>query len=196
MKDETKKKLKWTTEKRLLSELKDHPNNPRILTKKSHDELIKSFEEFDYVELAAIDANNTIVAGHQRIHIMLELGWGDREIEVRVPTRKLTKREQNKYLLISNKVTGEFDYDLLANHFEMDELLESGFSEQELLGHVDEGAEDDELDEKDVDESIVDGLDLQVRFLISIQNEDATSLQNQLDAVLKGFPRAKMEKKI
>lgn len=176
--------------------MKDHPNNPRILTKKSHDELIKSFEEFDYVELAAIDANNTIVAGHQRIHIMLELGWGDREIEVRVPTRKLTKREQNKYLLISNKVTGEFDYDLLANHFEMDELLESGFSEQELLGHVDEGAEDDELDEKDIDESIVDGLDLQVRFLISIPNEDATSLQNQLDAVLKGFPRAKMEKKI
>lgn len=190
------KKLLWTTEKRKVSELKDHPNNPRSLSKKTHADLLKSFEEFDYVELAAIDFDNTIVAGHQRIHIMLELGWGDREIDVRVPNRKLTTKEQRKYLLVSNKVTGDFDYDILANQFEVEELFDAGFVEADLIGHIGEEDEEEELDEKDYDESLTDDLDLQVKFVIVIPNEDATSLHNRLDEVLKGFPRAKMEKKV
>lgn len=190
------KKLLWTTEKRKVCELKDHPNNPRSLSKKSHADLLKSFDEFDYVELAAIDFDNTIVAGHQRVHIMLELGWSDREIDVRVPNRKLTTKEQRKYLLVSNKVTGDFDYDILANQFEIEELFDAGFVETDLIGHIGEEEEDEELDEKDYDEGLTDGLDLQVKFVIVIPNEDSTSLQNQLDTVLKGFPRAKMEKKV
>lgn len=190
------KKLLWTTEKRKVSELKDHPDNPRSLSKKSHADLLKSFEEFDYVELAAIDYDNTIVAGHQRIHIMLELGWNDREIDVRVPNRKLSDKEQRKYLLVSNKVTGDFDYDILANRFEVEELFDAGFEESDLIGHIGEEEEDEELDEKDYDEGLTDGLDLQVKFVIVVPNEDSTSLQNQLDGVLKGFPRAKMEKKV
>lgn len=191
------KKLLWTTEKRKVSELKDHPNNPRTLSKKSHADLLASFDEFDYVELAAIDFDNTIVAGHQRVHIMLELGWGDREIEVRVPNRKLTTKEQRKYLLISNKVKGDWDFDILANQWEVEELFDGGFVEADLIGHFeDDEEEEEELDEKDYDEGLTDGLDLQVKFVIVIPNEDATSLQNQLDGVLKGFPRAKMEKKV
>lgn len=190
------KKLLWKTEQRKVKDLLDHPNNPRTLSKKSHADLLKSFEEFDYVEIAAIDADNTIVAGHQRIHVMLELGWDEKEIDVRVPNRKLTTKEQRKYLLLSNKVTGDFDYDILANQFEVEELYDAGFEEKDLLGYIEDMAEDEDLDEKEYDESLTDGLDLQVKFVIVIPNEDATSLHNRLDELLKAFPRAKMEKKV
>ena len=151
------KKLKWNTQKRKISDLKDHPTNPRTLSKKSHDDLLKSFEEFDYVELVAIDDDNTIVAGHQRVHIMLELGWGNEEIEVRVPNRKLTDKEQRKYLLMSNRVSGDWDFDMLANLFEMDELYECGFEEKDFhLGdwesNLDDSVDEDKSD--DLDETV------------------------------------------
>lgn len=191
------KKLLWATETRKVSDLKDHPNNPRTLSKKSHADLLASFDEFDYVELVAVDADNTIIAGHQRIHIMLELGWGDKEIEVRAPNRKLTQKEQRKYLILSNKLKGDWDYDILADQWEIEELFDAGFTEQDLLGHFpEEEGEEEEVDEKSYDESLTDNLDLIVKFVIVIPNEDSTSLQNQLDSVLKGFPRAKMEKKV
>lgn len=194
-------KLKWKTELRKVSDLKDHPDNPRSLSKKTHAELLKSFEKYDYVELAAVDFDNTIVAGHQRVHIMLELGWGDQEIEVRIPNRKLTEKEQRGYLLTSNKVTGDFDYDILANRFEVEELYEAGWTENELLGNIpeceeDDESEDEEVEGKEYDESVTDNLELQVKFVIVIPNEDSTSLHNKLDELLKGFPRAKMEKKV
>lgn len=190
------KKLLWSTERRKVQDLKDHPNNPRTLSKKSHEELLKSFEEFDYVELAAIDFDNTIVAGHQRVHIMLELGWHEKEIEVRVPNRKLTNKEQKKYLLVSNKVTGDFDYDILANQFEMEELFDAGFVEEDLLGHISkDDKEEEEVEESGYDDDLEQAIDSLVKFVIVAPNEDAPSLQNQLDKFLKGFPRAKMEVK-
>lgn len=185
-------KLKWSTQKRKVSDLKDHASNPRSLSKKSHGDLLKSFEDFDYVELAAIDFDNTILAGHQRIHIMLELGWQDREIEVRVPNRKLTKKENRKYLLVSNKVTGDWDYDILANEFDVDELFDAGFEEKDLIGHIEAEDEDPEVSSGD---SEGDSLDAQVKFVIAIPEEDSTSFHNQLGKLLDSFPRAKMEKK-
>ena len=188
------KKLIWTTEKRKVGDLIDHPSNPRTLSKKAHSDLLKSFEEFDYVELAAIDFDNTIVAGHQRVHIMLELGWQDKEIEVRVPNRKLSEREQRKYLLVSNKVSGDFDYDILANEFEIEELLDAGFVEEDLIGHLSDTVEEKQEDEE-TKESNEECGDCMTKFIIVMPDEDSTSFENQVDKILKGFPRAKMEKK-
>jgi len=143
------KKLEWQTEKRKVSELVDHPKNPRILSKKSHDELIKSFEEFDYVELVAITKQNVIIAGHQRVSIMKELGWTEKEIEVRVPNRDLTEKEIKKYLLRSNKNVGDWNYEILANDFEIEELFGVGFTEEELTQNIvdpDDILEPDEIE--------------------------------------------------
>lgn len=187
------KKLAWSTEKRLVKDLKDHPQNPRTLSKRNHDELVKSFEEFGYVEVAAIDRDDTILAGHQRVHIMLELGWQDTEIDVRVPNRKLTDRERRKYLLRSNKNTGDFDYDILANEFEVDELYDAGFIAGDLLGHI--KAEEEEDSDGEDSAGSGDESEARAKFIIILPEEDSTSFHNQLDKLLEGFPRAKMEKK-
>lgn len=133
--NQPKEKITWRTEKRKINDLKCHPTNPRILKKNQHSQLLKSFKKFDYAELCAINEDGTILAGHQRISIMKELGWGEREIEVRVCNQFLDETNAKEYLLRSNKNVGEFDWDCIVNNFDIKELLEVGFDEKEILAN-------------------------------------------------------------
>lgn len=190
------KKIVWKTVLKKISELKDHPHNPRVISEKNHKELLKSFKKFDYAELIAINLDNTILAGHQRVHIMQELGWLDKEIEVRIPNFLLTDEDAKEYLIRSNKNTGEWNYEILANCFEVDALYDCGFEEKDFQLHGSDWEDEEEIEGKEFDESLTNDLSLIVRFSISIPNEDSTSFENQLTQLLKGFPRAKMEKKV
>lgn len=125
------KRLKWHTEKRKVNELLPYEGNPRQMTEKQKKDLEKSLKKFDLVEIPAIDTDNKIIAGHQRIKIMQMLGKGEETIDVRVPNRKLTEEEFKEYNLRSNKNVGEWDWDMLANYDER--ILEDvGFDEKEL----------------------------------------------------------------
>lgn len=121
--------MKWQTEQRRISDLVPTEHNPRQLTEKQFNDLKKSLTKFDLAEIPAINTDNQILAGHQRMKIMAALGRGDETIDVRVPDRKLTKAECDEYLVRSNKNTGEWNFDELANSFDIDLLKEWGFEE-------------------------------------------------------------------
>jgi len=125
------KGLKWHTEKRRIDDLIPFEGNPRQMTQKQKDDLQKSLEKFDLVEIPAIDTDNRIIAGHQRLKIMQLLGRGEEMIDVRMPNKKLTDEEFKEYNLRSNKNLGEWDYDLLAN-FDKGLLLNAGWEDKEL----------------------------------------------------------------
>ena len=145
--------IEWRTEKRLISELKDHPKNPRIITKAQLDQLKKSLKKFNYVETVVINIDNTILAGHMRVKAMKAMKKGKQEIDVRVPNRMLTPEEAEEYLIRSNKNTGEWDWEILANEFETDKLFDWGFTEDELqFKGPKEEAEDDGYDEEPPEE--------------------------------------------
>ena len=93
-----------------------------------------------------------LIAGHQRIKIMQLIGQGDELIDVRVPDRQLTKKDAEEYLIRSNKNTGSWDWDILANIFDSDDLLEWGFTKLELgIDDIDYVAGHGE---KEIDENI------------------------------------------
>jgi ParB-like chromosome segregation protein Spo0J len=96
-------KLTWHTEQRKIADLVPFPDNPRRLTDKQAKDLKRSLEKFDLVEIPAIDADNKIIAGHQRLKLMQVLGRGEETIDVRVPNRKLTDAEFMEYNLRSKK---------------------------------------------------------------------------------------------
>lgn len=123
--------LKWTTQRRKVKDLIPYHNNPRKMSEKQVADLRTSFEKFDLVEIPAITLSNVLLAGHQRMRIMLLLGRGEEEIDVRVPNRLLTEAEAKEYLLRSNKNTGSWDWDLLAQEDE-NILLDVGFTVEEL----------------------------------------------------------------
>lgn len=138
-------KLKWHTEKRKVKDLIPFEGNPRQMTEKQVQDLQKSLEKFNLVEIPAINTDNKIIAGHQRLAILKLLKREKEIVDVRVPNRKLTEKEFEEYLLRSNKNTGEWDWDLLAN-FDKDFLEDVGFDEVKINKFL--GLEDNKKDEK------------------------------------------------
>lgn len=125
--------LIWTTEKRNVKALIPLPYNPRKLTDKQRKDLEESLTKFNLVEIPAINLDNTIIAGHQRLMILSALGRGDEEIDVRVPNRILTVAEVKEYNVRSNKNSGEWDVETLKANFDLSELLQWGFDHESFM---------------------------------------------------------------
>lgn len=114
---------------------------------KQIEDLKQSLRKFDLVELPVVDTDNTVIAGHQRLMVLKLLGREDETIPVRVPNRKLTKKENDQYLLSSNRIHGDWDWQKLANEFDVDILMMSGFDDTDLTHLFDDlEVEDDEFD--------------------------------------------------
>jgi hypothetical protein len=124
--------MKWHTEQRKINDLIPSENNPRQLTEKQHKDLEKSLKKFDLVEIPAINVDGQILAGHMRLKILQQLERGDEIIDVRVPDKKLSKKDCDEYIVRSNKNTGEWDFDKLLINFDIPELKEWGFDDFEL----------------------------------------------------------------
>jgi len=137
---------------RKISELKPAEYNPRQLTTKQYSDLKASLERFGFTDPAIINTRksrkNYIIGGHQRIKVWQEMG-NDTAPCVEVDLSEKEERELNIRL---NKNTGKWDYDILANEFDVDDLMEWGFEDFELDVTVEEPepeAEDDNYEEPD-----------------------------------------------
>lgn len=133
----TKQKLEWHNERRRVNDLLPHPQNPRVLSDSQRDALIKSLKRFGLAEIPAVNTDNRILAGHQRIKVLQLLGCGEDVIDIRIPSRPLTKKEADAYLLSSNAIHGAWDFDLLKS-FPTDLILDIGFDDAELTSIYDD----------------------------------------------------------
>lgn len=118
--------LEWHNEKRKVKDLIPYEFNPRTLTEAKKEKLIKSLEKFNLAEVPAINTDNKIIAGHQRVKILLHLNRGEDIIDVRVPNRELTEQEFKEYNITSNVPAGYWDLDILEEHFADIDLEELG----------------------------------------------------------------------
>lgn len=125
------KKLSWTTVQKRVNDLIPQEINPRKISDKQMSDLKRSLKKFNLVEIPAVDYDGTILAGHQRIKALQLLERGDEMIDIRVPNRKLTEKEAKEYLIGSNKLGGDWDFDILKS-FELDTLSFAGFDDIEL----------------------------------------------------------------
>ncbi|NGX36882.1 MAG: hypothetical protein K1000chlam2_00027 [Chlamydiae bacterium] len=125
--------MKWRLETRKLSDLKPNPKNPRKMSKKDADHLEKSIEKFGLCEPIVITQEGLIIGGHQRVKTMEKMGH--EETEVYVPDEPLSPEETDELNIRLNKNNGSFDFDLLANNWDPLDLMDWGFSVEEL--HLD-----------------------------------------------------------
>ena len=130
----------WTTERRKLRDLKPWPINPREIKKDQAKRLQESFDQFGQVETIAIGPANEVFNGHQRLNVLLAQHGPDYEVDVRVSSRPLTEHERQKLTVFLHQgAIGEWDFELLANTFEVDDLIDWGFKPYELgmAGEID-----------------------------------------------------------
>ncbi|MBS9773813.1 MAG: DNA modification methylase [Tenacibaculum sp.] len=118
--------IEWHTEQRKVLELVPYNYNPRKCTPERLEKLKRSLEKFNLAEIPAINTDNIVIAGHQRIKVLMELDRGDEVIDVRVPNRALTEQEFKEYNITSNVSVGYWDMDILEEIFADIDLLELG----------------------------------------------------------------------
>ena len=126
--------IKWKYEERELDELTENVDNPRRLSKKRAEELKKSLSKFGVCQPIVIQPDGAVVGGHQRLKILKALGHND--VTVAIPSRALSKRELQELTISLNKISGDFDFDILANCWDIDVLLDSGFTSEELVSNI------------------------------------------------------------
>ena len=125
-----------------VTDLRKAGYNPRQLKKEQYLELRKSIKKFGIAEPLVINVNelrkNVIIGGHQRFRIAKELGLA----EVPCVELDLSENDEKELNIRLNKNTGEFDFDILANFFDKEFLLDVGFKESELGMYLDEFEEE------------------------------------------------------
>ena len=136
-------KIIWHAEKRKLSELKPHPENPRIFTDKGMKDLAKSIRNIGMAQPINITRDNIILSGHARCEILKQKGI--EEVEVYVPNRDLTAEEQHEVLIRMNaNIAGDWDWDGLANEYNTKDLDEWGLDIPDFNPEEDEESDEEE----------------------------------------------------
>lgn len=125
--------IEWTTVQRKVKDLVPYEYNPRILTDDKKEKLKASLERFNLAEIPAINTDNKIIAGHQRVKVLMELGRGNEIIDVRLPSRPLTEKEFKEYNITSNVPTGYWDIDVLEEMFADIDLERLGLNLDEIV---------------------------------------------------------------
>ena len=156
--------------------------NPRQLTKDQHQHLKDSIQRFGLVDPILVnkhkDRKDIIIGGHQRVRVAKDL-----DID-KVPCIELSlsyekERELNVRL---NKNTGEWNWDELANSFDIAELTDWGFNESQLVGFSD--LDYSILDDEEVDnemENMYDGTRKAIQIEFTLEDyEQAYKLVNEL----------------
>lgn len=125
-------------ERRRIEELKPAEYNPRKRLRPGDEEyerLKKSIEAFGYVDPIIINADGTVIGGHQRLFVLQDLGY----LEADVAVVDLNKQDEKALNIALNKISGEWD----------DEKLAALLSELDVEGYLMEltGFDGDELSE-------------------------------------------------
>lgn len=137
--------INWHLETRKLADLKDHPKNPRKLDKDQAEHLQKSLEKFGLIDKPIINLDNQIIGGHQRKNVLKKMKL--KQIECFVPDHMLTPEEVDELNIRLNRNTGDWDWDILANQWDTEQLIDWGFKAEEFLGaSVEEIMGEDEED--------------------------------------------------
>ena len=126
-------------ESKLIKDLKPATYNPRQISTKQYNDLKASVKKFGLVDPIIINQNgNVVVGGHQRLKICKEL----KHIEIDCVVLDLSKEEERELNIRLNKNTGDFDMDILANEFDIDELVDWGFKHIDLDVNIDKIVDD------------------------------------------------------
>ena len=159
--------------------LQEAEYNPRQLTEEQFANLKTSIEEFGFVDPIIVNTHegrkNVVVGGHQRLKVAKLLNYNKVPcVEVKLPVAR--ERELNIRL---NKNVGEWDWDALANNFDVSDLIEWGFSDGSFTGFKDiDYTVLDQVDDGELD-VFLDGTRKAIQIEFRLEDyEEATSLIN------------------
>ena len=126
-----------------IEKLISNPNNPRVIKDDKFKKLVQSIMEFPkMLELRPIVVNDEMVVlgGNMRLKACKEAGI--KEVPV-IKASELTEDEQRQFIIKDNVGFGEWDWDMIANEWDEQELTDWGLDLPKDFGIQLEADEDD-----------------------------------------------------
>lgn len=148
-----------------IKEVKVNPNNPRLIKDDKFKKLVQSVKDFpEMLNIRPIVVNKDmiILGGNMRYKACLEAGLK----EIPVIVTDLTEEQQREFLIKDNVSGGEWDWDILANEWNTEELTEWGLDVWQPAPEIDYGLLDDEDEVDSMLNDMADGVKkaIQIEF--------------------------------
>jgi ParB-like chromosome segregation protein Spo0J len=105
-----------------ITDIKPNPNNPRVIKDDKFRKLVASIREFPkMLELRPIvvNADMVVLGGNMRLKALQELKLKEAPI---IKIDDLTEEQQKEFIIKDNVGFGEWDWDQLANEWDVQEL--------------------------------------------------------------------------
>jgi hypothetical protein len=109
-----------------ISEVKPNPKNPRIIKDGKFQKLVKSIQEFPdmlnkrpLIVFTDVDGKYCVLGGNMRLKACKEIGL--KEIPI-IVADEWTEEQKNEFLIKDNVGFGEWDWDSLANEWDVEKL--------------------------------------------------------------------------
>lgn len=142
-----------------INEIKPNPNNPRIIKDDKFKKLVKSIQDFpQMLELRpiVIDENNVVLGGNMRLKACIEAGLKDVPVK---QAKELTEEQKKEFIVKDNVGYGEWDWDDLANNWNVEDLTEWGLD----IPNFDTGGFADQNKELSLDD-VSDSMSINLKY--------------------------------
>jgi DNA modification methylase len=109
-----------------IKTVKPNPSNPRHIKDHKFTQLVKSIRHFpEMLQLRPIvvDSDNIVLGGNMRLKACIEAGL--KEVPIIVAS-ELTEEQQKEFIIKDNVGFGEWDWEQLANEWEIEQLSDWG----------------------------------------------------------------------
>ena len=152
-----------------IKQVRSNPDNPRFIKGNKFEKLVKSIKEFpEMLDLRPIVVNQDMIVlgGNMRLKACEEAGL--KEVPI-IFADNLTPEQEKEFIIKDNSSFGEWDWDLLANEWNTDQLADWGLD----IPNFDTDIED----EKDLS----DQLEQSFKIEIDLESEEEQEkMYNQL----------------
>ena len=108
-----------------LKEIKPNPNNPRVIKDDKFAKLVQSLKdlpEMATVRPIVVNQDMIVLGGNMRLKAMKEAGWKQAPVEV----VDWDEDKQRQFIIKDNVGFGEWDWEMLANEWDAEQLEEWG----------------------------------------------------------------------
>lgn len=173
------------TELVTVSEVKENPVNPRFINKVKFRKLVNSIKQFpEMLQLRPIVVNeeNIILGGNMRYKACIEAGLDKIHI---IKAKDLTEEQQKEFIIKDNVGFGEWDWDLLANNWDSQNLKEWGL---DIWQPEESVSNETDYSINSLDEKLSRFLDAKIKNItIPFETEEFANVVEKLEILLDRY---------
>ena len=157
-----------------IKDIKENPNNPRKLNKDKYQKLLKSIQDLPQMlgyRPIVVNSDMVVLGGNMRLKALKELKY--KEVPI-IIADELTEDQQKEFLIKDNLGYGEWDWDMIANEWDMPLLKDWGMD-----------LPNDFVSQEEYEDIEPSGYDLTQKWFLNIEFENEQDCEKWYNSLIE-----------